>query len=141
MGLATADGHRDDAHSGTSCNSQLAALVVEPAVGVGERLAEGAECARREVVVVVVLERFQRLCRRAPDGGVASGDLCQQEEAALGPYLGANRRLPEAEHVARVGGSLLRHREPNTSCESIRHAGSPGIAMDGEKRGPDRCRL
>src|SRR5439155_23226887 len=120
---------------------ELSALVEEPPVGVGERLAQRAERTGREVVVVVALERLKRLDRGAANRRVATGHLRQQEEASLGPYLGAHRRLAKAQDVTGVGRSLFRHRKTDTGCESIRHAGSPGVRWIRTEDGPGRCRL
>ena len=137
--LTPADGDRDHAHPGAARDPQLSALVVEAAVGIGEGLAQCAECAGGEVVVVVVLQGFEGLRGRPANRRVASGHLRQQEEAALGPNLGTHCGLSEPQHVTRVGGSLLRHRESDTGCESIRHAGSSEVRW--MERGPGRCRL
>ena len=139
--LAPADGDRDDAHPGAPGNPQLAALMEEAAVGVGQRLAQGAQRPGRQVVVVVVLQGLESLRRGAPNRGVATRHLRQQEEAPLGPDLRAHRGLAEAQDVPRVSWSLLRHREADSGCESIRHGASPGVRWMRTECGPGRCRL
>ncbi len=118
------DGNHTDA--GAAGNSQLAAHMEEAAVRDGDRLAQRAEGARRQVVVVVRLDGFERLARRSAHVGVAAGHLGKEEEGPLTAHLGARGRLAEAQDVPRVGGSFLRHRESDTGCESVGHAGGSG---------------
>ena len=76
--LPPADDDGDDADAGAAWDAQPPALVVEAPVGAGQRLGQRDEDARREVVVVVALDRVERLAaaageRRAPARSAARG--------------------------------------------------------------------
>jgi hypothetical protein len=131
--LAPAHDEGDDAHGAAAGQTEPRTLVVEEPIRRGECLADRAGRPGREVVVVVTLDRLERLGRGTAKGRVAAGDLRQEEEAALGPHLGAGRRLAEADQVECVGGALLAGQQADAGGQAVAHR-NPRDSSEGRRR-------
>ena len=101
--------------------AEARALVVDQPVRRGERLGDRPGRAGGEVVVVVALDRLERLGGGPPERRVPAGHLGEQEEAPLGAHLGAHRRLAEPDQVVRVGGALVAGQGTDAGGQATAH--------------------
>ncbi len=127
VALAPAHHERHHADRAALRQPETGPLVIDEAVGRGQRLGDRAGRAGREVVVVVALDPLQRLGGGPSQRGVPAGHLGEQEEAPLGAHLGAHRRLPEADQVVRVGGALLAGQQTDAGGQATAHRDPAGL--------------
>ena len=105
--LPTADDDRHHADARSARDGEAPALVVEAPIGSGQGFRQGDKDAGREVVVVLGPQRVERVAGGLCELWCRAGELRDHEQAALGPGLGADRRLVEDDEVAGIGGPLL----------------------------------
>ena len=126
LAIGGANGGGHDADLGPAPEAGAPTAVIEAPVRLGQCPGQGVHRSGREVVVVVVLDGFQRL----PGGphGARSGirELGQEVEAALGADRRADRGLIDPDQVPGVGGSVGVRDEPDLGGQPLAHGPSSG---------------
>ena len=126
--LAAADHDRHDADAAATRDAQPAALVIQPSVRAAQRLGQGDQDARRQVVVVVAHQSIDRLAGRLGERGAPAGQLGDDEEAALRPGQGADGGLVEDDEVEGVSRPLLGGQQADPGRDAVAHE-RPGCVL------------